>query len=416
MAAVGAHAVERARRPPPRQGPSASGRQLPAAHGVEVEREQLGGVLEGRAQQQATGREAEHGLVRRAAVGLVVPPGHQHLDAARWPPRCCLTSSGSRLSRGRADAPRAVVLDEQEGAHVGGRAGDVVARAPPRRPSSGSRRGRSVRGAQRTTSSSPSRTRRRHSTRLDCGSSGEVGGGELAAARAPARRQSVIRAGTVTRRSPSSRCRRSPSGCSTHGLPGRRRSRVSPAIVVRAPSGRPWPRAAGCAAASRKERTCASATLGGVEVAERLRRARRAARPARRRARRGARGGPPAGGRRRRARPARGVTARSSRARQVSWLMPIVTCRETVSWARAACGVPVGQVHAQARLEQHLPDLAVLAGRRVDLPQLRAVGLEDEDVVGVAVHREALRPGRGEVGVGLAGVAERELELGDQPR
>ena len=43
------------------------------------------------------------------------------------------------------------------------------------------------------------------------------------------------------------------------------------------------------------------------------------------------------------------------------------------------------------------------------------MGLEDEDVVGVAVHREALRPGRGQVGVGLAGVPERELQLGDQP-
>ena len=45
---------------------------------------------------------------------------------------------------------------------------------------------------------------------------------------------------------------------------------------------------------------------------------------------------------------------------------------------------------------------------------LGAVGLEDEHVVGVGVHREALRAGRGEVGVGLAGVAELELQLGDQ--
>ena len=34
--------------------------------------------------------------------------------------------------------------------------------------------------------------------------------------------------------------------------------------------------------------------------------------------------------------------------------------------------------------------------------------------MGVGVHREALGAGRGEVGVGLAGVAELELELGDQ--
>ncbi len=27
----------------------------------------------------------------------------------------------------------------------------------------------------------------------------------------------------------------------------------------------------------------------------------------------------------------------------MTWLMPIVTCSDTVSWARAACGVPVGR-------------------------------------------------------------------------
>ena len=41
-------------------------------------------------------------------------------------------------------------------------------------------------------------------------------------------------------------------------------------------------------------------------------------------------------------------------------------------------------------------------------------GLEDEDVVAVGVDREALRARRREVGVGLARVAELELELGDQ--
>ena len=42
------------------------------------------------------------------------------------------------------------------------------------------------------------------------------------------------------------------------------------------------------------------------------------------------------------------------------------------------------------------------------------MGLEDEDVVAVAVHREALGAGGSEVGVGLARVAELQLELGDQ--
>ena len=108
--------------------------------------------------------------------------------------------------------------------------------------------------------------------------------------------------------------------------------------------------------------------------------------------RRGRRGSRRAGGRRPRRWSMAWRTARSSRVRQVSWLMPIVTCSETVSWARAACGVPVGRYMLRPGLEQHLARLVgLLAGRRVDLPQLGAVGLEDEDVVAVAVHREALR-------------------------
>ena len=68
------------------------------------------------------------------------------------------------------------------------------------------------------------------------------------------------------------------------------------------------------------------------------------------------------------------------------------------------------QVHRQPRLEQHVVDPPV----GVDLPLLGAVGLEDEDVVAVGVDGEALRAGRRQVGVGLARVAELELELGDQ--
>ena len=88
-----------------------------------------------------------------------------------------------------------------------------------------------------------------------------------------------------------------------------------------------------------------------------------------------------------------------------------MTCSETVSWARAACGVPVGRYidRPGSSSTSSTPSGAV------HLPLLGAGGLEDEDVVGVGVHGEALRAGRGEVGVGLAGVAELELELGDQP-
>ena len=59
------------------------------------------------------------------------------------------------------------------------------------------------------------------------------------------------------------------------------------------------------------------------------------------------------------------------------------------------------QVHGEARPEQHVVDPAVsrvvpvvagpLAAGVVHLPLLGAVGLEDEHVVAVAVHREALR-------------------------
>ena len=83
-----------------------------------------------------------------------------------------------------------------------------------------------------------------------------------------------------------------------------------------------------------------------------------------------------------------------------------------------------GQVHGEPGSEQHVVDPAVvcvvpvvagpLAARVVHLPLLGAMGLEDEHVVAVAVHREALRAGRREVGVGLAGMAELELEPGDQ--
>ena len=104
--------------------------------------------------------------------------------------------------------------------------------------------------------------------------------------------------------------------------------------------------------------------------------------------------------------------------------MPIVTWRLASSWARAACGVPVGRYidrpgrSSTSSTRQSSPWSVVVAGPLaagvVHLPLLGAVGLEDEDVVAVAVHREALRARRREVGVGLAGVAELELEPGDQ--
>ena len=69
-----------------------------------------------------------------------------------------------------------------------------------------------------------------------------------------------------------------------------------------------------------------------------------------------------------------------------------------------------GEVGHDAGLEEELARAALA----VDLPQLGAVRLEHEDVVGVGVHGEALCAGRGEVGVGLARVPQLELELGHQ--
>ena len=68
------------------------------------------------------------------------------------------------------------------------------------------------------------------------------------------------------------------------------------------------------------------------------------------------------------------------------------------------------EVGHDPRLEQQVARAALT----VHLPHLGAVGLHHEHVVGVGVDREALGPRRGEVGVGLAGMAELELQLRDQ--
>ena len=213
----------------------------------------------------------------------------------------------------------------------GGRAAEVAT------ASGGTRR----RG-QRTTSSSPSRTRRRHSTRHGLGVQPEVVGGEHRRGSGARSTASVIRAGTVIRRSPSSRCSRSPSGRSTHGLPGRRRSRVSAVI------------SSSCIRSTRRPRRWAlrfSRKLPGLRrrrARQRRRRSTRrepaaAGRPAPRPAGRVPRGSRPGRWASASTSPIARLTARSSRVRQVSWLMPIVTCSDTVSCARAACGVPVGR-------------------------------------------------------------------------
>ena len=89
--------------------------------------------------------------------------------------------------------------------------------------------------------------------------------------------------------------------------------------------------------------------------------------------------------------------------------------RHASSWARAACGVPVGRYIDEpgARAAAHSSSRP-LAARVASSHCLVPAVWQHEDVVGVGVHREALGAGRGEVGVGLARVAELELELADQ--
>ena len=86
---------------------------------------------------------------------------------------------------------------------------------------------------------------------------------------------SAIRAGTVSRRSPRQRCSRSPSGRSTQGLPGRRRSEVSagdPVEVHPVDHGSAQVRVRGC---SRKDRVCVVGDAAGVGVGQLRRRAHR---------------------------------------------------------------------------------------------------------------------------------------------
>ena len=65
--------------------------------------------------------------------------------------------------------------------------------------------------------------------------------------------------------------------------------------------------------------------------------------------------------------------------------MPRVTCSDGPSWARAACGVPVGR-YIESPGSSSTSSWRTRASTLftvVDLPQLGAVGLEDEDVVAV---------------------------------
>ena len=316
--------------------------------------------------------------------------------------------SGSRLSRS-ASTPQGPAFSTSRNA----RTVDAV-------PASGSSRStlapraaearRGPSGGHRDDLEQPSRTRRRHSTSRLCGSRCAA----RSAGRSSAAGPDVVERGAQpgrARRGNGHRAAPRPArraSSSTHGWPGRRRSSV-------------------VSARSRTARTsCSPPARRGPRLVRKRRTSASAAAPASSRRTRSASASS------RSARPVReplGMVEVAGRQVLVGHLAhdvgdaaldqpapgQLVDAERDVQGHRllGAGGVrgAGGEVHRQARLEQHLLD----AVRRVHLPLLGACGLEDEDVVGVGVDREALRAGRGQVGVGLAGVAELELELGDQP-
>ena len=316
-------------------------------------------------------------------------------------------SSGSRASRSASTPHEPGVLEQHERAHRRGGAGDrlVAQEAGAGAPEAG------VGKDHPATSSSPSRT---GAGRAPVGSAGRAGRrGRPAAARsgrgsprgpAGARR---VRRSRGRRAAPRAgrRGRAARTGGRGAGAAGCRRSRSRDREDVLEPAG-------DAGAAGGQE-------AAYLRVAPRRRRrhgVRRRRGPRSRsasssasvaRARRGSRR---AGGRR-----ARRRAPAATRALDEAAPGQLVDAEGDVQGhgllGAGGVGGAGGEVHRQAGLEQDVLD----AVGGVHLPPLGALGLEHEDVVGVGVHREALRARRGEVGVGLARVAELELELRDQP-
>ena len=159
------------------------------------------------------------------------------------PVRAAPTRRAGGRRAGALIAPRAVVLDEQQRgargwrcpARSSARLGGREHRKSPRRPSRG------VSDDLEQTLADQPTAQHQAGLRVE----GEVGRRELAE-RADLldrrRRSAPARSPAGRRAAPASR---SPRSSSTHGWPGRRRSRVSPAIVVAAASGRAARRAGG---------------------------------------------------------------------------------------------------------------------------------------------------------------------------
>ena len=141
--------------------------------------------------------KAEEDVELRATVRAMVPARQQHLDV---PVRgqVGLDRVGQPAVLRGTRSPGSVVLDQQEGGQVRGRAGKVVL---PLLGRSGTAEVATSDRSQRTTSSRPSRISRRHSTRADSVSRPRSSGVNTSSVRAFSTASAIL-AGTVRRRSP----------------------------------------------------------------------------------------------------------------------------------------------------------------------------------------------------------------------
>ena len=88
----------------------------------------------------------------------------------------------------------------------------------------------------------------------------------------------------------------------------------------------------------------------------------------------------------------------------------------TVSWARAACGVPVGRYMLSPGSSSTSRDSPRSPGRRAPPTACEPWVWKTNTSWLSLCTAKPCEPGGRQVGVGLAGVAERELELGDEAR
>ena len=307
----------------------------------------------------AVGARGEHPDARSRGR----PPVERRTSSGRTPaPRrggaqAAFTAGGQPAVAQRVDAPRAGVLDEQERADRGGRAGDRLAAVEAgRRAAEGHAAPDRLTGRPRAAPPGPA-----GGPAPGCSArrAAEVGGRQRRRGRGPRPAPAASRAGTSSERSPSSTRSRSPWSVSTQGRPGRRRSGVS------------------CVEVAHREHVVQAAARAGL--------LRRGQEPLRSRGRRRVR--VDGGAARRRGPASRSASPGGQVARVVDAAGRQVLVGDLVeqpvdgapdqaapgelvdadgdvqagpsSWARAACGVPVGRYIDRPGSQQHVVDAAV---------------------------------------------------------